>query len=117
MRLPIGEGDNYIMSEILIAIICTIVSLLGGALLFLLQKHFKKMERYAEDADKRRTTKDVLVLKCLKAISRLTEANSEAIRTGHSNGHVTAAKTELDKVEKELDAFILECAIKKVNKK
>ena len=104
------------MNEILIAIICTIVSALGGALLYLLKKHFKRMENYTENADERRTQKDLLVLKSLKAIGKLAEANSIAIRTGHANGEISEAQSEFEKVEKELDAFILECAMKKVNK-
>ena len=102
--------------EILIAIICTIVSALGGALLYLLQRHFKRVEKYTENADERRTQKDLLVLKTLKAIGKLSEANSDAIRTGHANGQISEAKAEFESVEKELDAFILECAMKKVNK-
>jgi len=104
------------MSELLIGIICTIVSALGGALLYFLQRHFKRMEKYAEDADKRRTIKDVLVLKCLKSIGKLTEANSIAIKTGHTNGELEEARKSFEAVEKELDAFILEQAVKKVNK-
>ena len=104
------------MNELLIAIICTIVSALGGALLYLLKKHFKRMENYTENADERRTQKDLLVLKTLKSIGKLTEANSIAIREGHTNGELLAAQKEFELVEKELDAFILECAMKKVNK-
>jgi type II secretory pathway component PulJ len=105
------------MSEILIAVISTVVSALGGALLYFLQKHFKKMENYAEVCEERRTKKDLLVLKSLKAIGDLTCANAIAIKNGHCNGELDEAKKSFESVEKELDAFILESAVKKVNTK
>ena len=103
------------MNEILIALICTIVSALGGALLFFLQRHFKRMEKLATSREERRAQKDLLVLKSLKAIGDLTCANAIAIKQGHCNGEVDAARKNFEGVEKELDAFILESAVKKVN--
>jgi|GEM_PF-1082705 len=103
------------MTEVLIAVICTIVSALGGALIYFLQRHFKRMEKHAEANEERRTKKDLLVLKSLKAIGDLTCANAIAIKQGHCNGEVDAAKKSFEAVEKELDAFILESAVKKVN--
>jgi len=103
------------MTELLVGIICTVVSALGGALLYFLQRHFKRMEKYAEASEDRRTKKDLLVLKSLKAIGDLTCANAIAIKQGHCNDEVDAAKKSFEAVEKELDAFILESAVKKVN--
>jgi len=103
--------------EILIAIICSVVSALGGALLYFLQRHFKRMEKYAEASEDRRTKKDLLVLKSLKAIGDLCIANSISIAKGHCNGEIEKAKQDFETVERELDSFILESAVKKVNKK
>ena len=105
------------MTEVLVGLICTAVSALGGALLYFLQKHFKKMEKYTEASEDRRTKKDLLVLKSLKAIGDLTCANAIAIKNGHCNGELDEAKKSFESVEKELNAFILESAVKKVNTK
>lgn len=104
------------MNELLIALICTIVSGLGGVFIYFLQRHFKRMEKYAEASEERRTKKDLLVLRALKSIGKLTEANSIAIKTGKVNGELDCAKKAFAVVEKELDTFILESAVKKVNK-
>jgi len=104
------------MSEILIAIICTIVSTLGGVLIYFVQRHFKRMEKYTEASEDRRTKKDLLVLRTLKSIGDLTVANAISIKKGHCNGEIDKAKKEFESVEKELDAFILESAVKKVNR-
>ena len=103
------------MTELLVGIICTVVSALGGALLYFLQRHFKRMEKYVEASEDRRTKKDLLVLKSLKAIGDLTVANCIAIRDGHTNGELVSAQKNFEAIEKELDAFILESAVKKVN--
>jgi len=105
------------MTEVLVGLICTAVSALGGRRLYFLKKHFKKMEKYTEASEDRRTKKDLLVLKSLKAIGDLTCANAIAIKNGHCNGELDEAKKSFESVEKELNAFILESAVKKVNTK
>jgi len=74
------------------------------------------MEKYAEASEERRTKKDLLVLRTLKSIGDLTMANAISIEKGHANGEILSAKKAFEKVEKELDTFILESAVKKVNK-
>jgi hypothetical protein len=71
------------MSEVFYYIVTTIVSALGGTILYFLQKHFKRLEKATCDAEERSTTKDMLVLKCLKAIGELTVANAVAVKNGH----------------------------------
>jgi len=104
------------MTELLIAVICTIVSALGGALLYFLQRHFKRVEKHSEEVEDKRIKKDILVLKALRSIGDLTAANAKAIKEGSCNGDIDHAKEAFDKTCKELDAFLLESAVKKVNK-
>ena len=104
------------MSEILVGVICAVVSALGGAILFFVQRHFKRMEKHAECAEERTTKKDILILKSLKAIGELTVANAIAVRDGKTNGCTAKALKEFESVDKELNAFLLESAVKKVNK-
>ena len=105
------------MHEILIYILSAVVSSIGGFIVYLLQKHFKRIEKYAEESEDRRTKKDILVLKSLKAIGELCIANAIAVRNGHTNGELDKAQKDFEGVDKELDAFLLESAVKKVNKK
>ena len=104
------------MSDILIAIICAVVSVLGGALLYFIQRHFKRMEKYAECAEERTTKKDILILKSLKAIGELTVANAIAVRDGKTNGCTEKALKEFESVDKELHAFLMENAVRRVKK-
>ena len=105
------------MHEAITYILSIVVPAVGGALVYFIQKHFKRMEKCNEDAEERRTQKDLLVLKCLKAIGELTCANALAVKNGHTNGEMEKAQKDFESVDKELNAFLLECAVKKVNKK
>ena len=105
------------MTEILIAIATAIISSIGGCIIYFIKKQFKRMEDYTECAEERRTTKDLLVLKSLKAIGELTVANATAIKQGHCNGEIDKAKSDFESVDKELHAFLLESTVKKVNRK
>ena len=101
------------MNEIIMYIVCGILSAIGGAILYFIQKHFKQHEKRSEDAEDRRTQKDLLVLKSLKAIGELCVANAIAVKTGHTNGEMEKARADFESVDKELDAFLLEQAVKK----
>jgi hypothetical protein len=105
------------MHEVFTYIISAILSALGGTAVYFAQKHFKRMEKCAEGAEERRTQKDILVLKSLKCIGELTVANAVAVKNGHQNGEMEKAQAEFESVDKELNAFLMECAVKKVNKK
>jgi len=101
------------MSDILIGVICAVISALGGAVVFFIQRHFKKMEKYAQCAEERTTKKDILILKSLKAIGELTVANAIAVRDGKTNGCTAKALKEFESVDKELNAFLVENAVRR----
>jgi len=101
---------------VIISIIASVAAcIISGGILFFIQRHFKRVERSQSAAEDRRVKKDVLVLKCLKAIGQLTTANATAIKQGHCNGEIDQSKKAFESVETELDAFLLEQAVKKVN--
>ena len=104
------------MTEIIIAIATAIISTFGGCIIYFIKKHFKRLEDYTENAEERRTVKDLLVLKSLHSIGELCHANATAIKQGHCNGEIDKAKEEFEGVEKELRAFLMESTVEKVNK-
>lgn len=83
-------------------------SIFSGMTLFFMQRFFKKCdekEKEKEAADKR---ENILILKSVNAIGKLTEANAIAIRDGRTNGELHAALDDYSKVEKELYDYLLE---------
>ena len=100
-------------SELIAYIVSAVVSIVGGAIVYFFKKHFKHLEKCTNEAEDRRTQKDILVLKSLKAIGELTVANAIAVKAGHQNGEMEKAQQEFESVDKELHAFLLEQAVKK----
>ena len=105
------------MPDIIAYVISAVVPVISGAILYFLKKHFKQIEKQVCETEERQTQKDLLMLKCLKAIGELTVANAIAVKTGHQNGEMEKAKEEFESVDKDLNAFLMEQAIKKTNKK
>ena len=105
------------MTEIIIAIATAIISAIGGCVVYFIRRQFKRFETYTESAEERRATKDLLVLKSLQAIGELCHANATAIENGHCNGEIRKAKADFEGVSRELNAFMLETTVKKVNKR
>ena len=95
------------MSEFFIYIITAIVSTASGSIVYFVRKHFKKLEKYAEEGEIKRAKKDLLVLKSLKAIGELCVANAIAIRDGKSNGCTKEALKAFEEVDKELNEFLM----------
>jgi len=82
---------------------------------FLFQK--RSVKKMAQRCGREAIQKDLLVLKSLKAIGELTVANAIAVKNGHQNGEMEKAQEEFESVDKELNAFLMEQAVKKVSKK
>jgi len=105
------------MSEIMVYIVSGIASIISGAILYFLRKYFQTIERHACEAEERRATKDLLVLKSLKALGELTVANAVAVRDGHTNGEMSKAMDEFNAVDKELHEFLMKSATKSTSNK
>ena len=98
----------------MIAIIVSILaSIISGMILFFLQRYFKHKEKYDEKVEERRSKKDYLMLKSVKAIGELTVANAIAVRDGKVNGEMSKAMSDFDEVDKELNDFLIHTTTKK----
>lgn len=83
-------------------------SVISGMALFFLQRYFKSKDKRDEQRDKEMAKENILILKNINAIGRLTEANSIALRDGKNNGEMCIALEEYSKVDKELYNYLLE---------
>lgn len=93
------------MTAIIISICASIVS---GMALFFLQHFFKKKDKKDEERDKSKQEENVLILKSINAVGKLTVANSIALRDGKTNVEMHEAMDEYDKIDKELFEYLLE---------
>ena len=90
---------------ILISVFSSIVS---GTVLFFLKRYFNNKAKLEEELHKSKQKENVLILKSIDAIGKLTYANAIAIRDGKTNGEMHTAINSYHKVDNELYNFLLE---------
>ncbi len=99
--------------EYLSIIVSVLASIISGMVLFFLKKYFDKKERSDKEKEKAKAKENVLILKSIDAIGKLTYANSIAIRDGKTNGELRAAIKDYNEVKDELYEYLLEQNAKK----
>lgn len=93
------------MTATIISIVCSVIS---GMTLFFLQRFFKKKEEQDKQKEEARRKENVLILKSIDAIGKLTYANAIAIRDGRTNGELKDALKDYHNVRDELYEYLLE---------
>ena len=92
-----------------LAIIFSLVSsIVSGMVLFFLKRYFEKKEKDDEEKAKARAKENILILKSIDAVGKLTYANSIAIRDGKTNGEMKSAISAYSEVTNELYDYLLE---------
>ena len=93
----------------MLAIIISIVgSIVSGMVLFFLQRYFKKKAKNDEERDAAKRRENLLILKSIDAVGKLTYADAIAIRDGKTNGEMKTAIEAYKKADQELYDFLLE---------
>lgn len=93
----------------IISIIISIgASVISGMALFFLQRYFKKKEKREAERDRVRRRENVLLMKSLDAVGKLTYANAIAIRDGKTNGEMHEAMEVYNESKEEMYDYILE---------
>ena len=93
------------MTATVISIVCSVIS---GMTLFFLQRFFKKKEEQDKQKEDARRKENILILKSIDAIGKLTYANAIAIRDGRTNGELKDALKDYHNVRDELYDYLLE---------
>ncbi len=93
------------MVAIAISVCASIVS---GLALYFLKRYFDKRDRQEEERDKQIARENILILKSIDAVGKLTYADAIAIRDGKTNGEMKAAIEAYKKADEELYNFLLE---------
>ena len=98
----------------MIAIIMSIsASIISGMVLFFLQRFFKKKQKVDEERDRAKAKENMLILKSIDAVGKLTYADAVAIRDGKTNGEMKEAMKAYAEVKDELYEYLLEQNSKK----
>lgn len=94
--------------EVLTIILSITASVISGMALFFLQRFFKKKDKKDENRDAVKAKENILIMKSINAVGKLTVANSIALRDGKTNGEMHEAMDEYSEVYKELYTYLLE---------
>ena len=94
-------------------IMSTCASIISGMVLFFLQRFFKKKQKKDEERDRAKAKENMLILKSIDAVGKLTYADAVAIRDGKTNGEMKEAMKAYAEVKDELYEYLLEQNSKK----
>ena len=94
---------------VLISIIISIAtSIFSGIVLFFIKRYFDNKEKIEIEKEKARQKENVLILKSIDAIGRLTYADSIAIRDGKTNGEMKDAVQSYIAIKSELYDYLID---------
>lgn len=98
----------------MVAIVISIgASIISGMVLFFLQRFFKRKSAKDEERDKQKAKENILILKSIDAVGKLTYANAIAIRDGKTNGEMHETMDSYGELKDEMYEYLLEQNAKK----
>lgn len=93
------------IAAIIISIASSIVS---GLVIYFLKKYFDKKEAKDNKKEELKRKENILILKSIDAIGKLTYANSIAVRDGKTNGELKEGLKAYNDVKKDMYEYLLE---------
>ena len=94
--------------ELISIIISIATSIFSGIVLFFIKRCFDNKEKIEIEKEKARQKENVLILKSIDAIGRLTYADSIAIRDGKTNGEMKDAVQSYIAIKSELYDYLID---------
>jgi hypothetical protein len=88
--------------------ISVLSGIISGMVLFFLKNYFNRREEAEKEKEKAKVKENILILKSINALGKLTYADSIAIRDGKTNGELKDAFEDYEEVRKELYEYLLE---------
>ena len=99
--------------EILTIALSIFASVVSGMALFFMQRYFRSKNKIDGDRDETKAKENVLILKSIDALGKLTYANSIAIRDGKTNGEMKEGLNAYIEVKEDMYNYLLEKNSKK----
>jgi hypothetical protein len=90
------------MESPIMVIISVASTFTSGVLLFIVQRFFNNQKKKEEAKEQQKADENALILRSLNALGKLTVANAIALRDGRTNGEMSSALSEYEKIEKEM---------------
>ena len=84
-----------------------------GGVLFFIKRYFMKKDKEDTAHNECKIRENMLILRSINAVGKLTVANTIALRDGKTNGETTTALAEYEAVEKEMYNYLLDVNAKR----
>lgn len=101
------------MEEAISQIVACVATVTSGMVLFWMKRFFNGQRRKEEEKDAEKERDGILMLRSIHALGKLTVANSVALRDGRTNGEMSAALAEYEKIEQEMYEHLIAYHAKK----
>ena len=103
------------MDSIISLIITLTASIFSGIVLFLLKRFLNHQQEKEERREKEKAGETALILRSLKALGKLTVANTIALRDGTTGEEISAALKEYKDVEVALYDYLISSHVEKIS--
>ena len=99
--------------EIITTIIGLVSTIIGSTICIIVKDNLDKRDKKENESSIAKQKENVLIIKSIHSLGKLTMANSIALRDGRTNGEMKDAMDTYDEVNNELYDYLLEQNSKK----
>ena len=108
LSLYMKKNSEGIEMEIIVSLGISVASaVLSGIVLYKYKNGIKKSEAAEQKKNEQKVSENILILRSLNAVGKLTVANSVALRDGKANGTMETALEEYEAIQAELYNYLL----------
>lgn len=93
--------------QALTIIVSITAGIISGMVLFFLQRYMKRKDKKDDKRDRTLAEENVLIIKSINAVGKLTVANSIALRDGKHNGEMHKALCEYNTADKAMYEYLI----------
>ena len=103
------------MDSVISMSLTTVATVISGAILFFMKRYFGEQHASEIRREDAKIKENALILRSLNALGKLAVANSIALRDGKTNGEMSSALSEYERVEKELYSYLVDSCVDSIN--
>ena len=102
-----GKGGEWKMGSVISTVFTACATVASGMILFFLQRFLTRQQKKEEQRDAAKAKETALLFRSLDALGKLSMANGVALRDGKTNGELTLALSEWEKVQRQMYDYLI----------
>ncbi len=95
------------MGSVISTVFTACATVASGMILFFLQRFLTRQQKKEEQRDAAKAKETALLFRSLDALGKLSMANGVALRDGKTNGELTLALSEWEKVQRQMYDYLI----------